>query len=392
MFIIHLGSSGFPKDTTAALKRIKLTYKGLKSAGCNPLIISKHSLNASDEIKRIGRYQGVPYILTSSILTRPDNFIIRKLNRLSGNYAELKLLVKKRKSIHAAIFSGPSFFELIYYRLLSKVLHFKLVVQYVELSSAITYKRKLINLISARLNDNYRFYLCDGIIVISEFLKDRVRAKNKKLPVIKIPAICNFEEFNLPIHISSQNYLMYCGAVGYFSVIEFIIDLFCKLQETKLYQGNLLLAIGGGLSEEKLSFNLEQKINESEFKDRIILKTNVPHQELINIYMGAELLIVPMRNVLQDIAGFHHKVGEYCAARKPIISTNLGEMKFYFKDGISAILAEEYTIESYLKKLSEILPFKDKLEIIAEKGHKVGIEKLNYLSYGKDLKQFIDDL
>jgi len=392
MLIIHLGTSGFPIETTAIIQRIKLTHKGLKLAGCNPLIISKHSLNQTKNSKRFDRYSGIPFILTSILLSRPDNFIIRKLNRLSGYIGELILLVKKRKSISAAIFSGPSFFELIYYRLLSKILHFKLIIQYVELSSAITYKRKWSSLINARLLDNYRFFFCDGIIVISEFLRNRVISKNKKLLLIKIPAICDFEEFKLSETITQSNYLMYCGAIGYYSVIEFVIDLYCKLRQSGCYQGDLLLAIGGSAKSADLSDTLNKKINDCAYSDSIILKNNVPHKELINIYLGAELLIVPMRNVLQDIAGFHHKVGEYCAAQKPIISTNLGEMKYYFQDGVSAILADDYTIESYLKKLCEVLPFKNKLKDIAFKGHKVGFEKLNYLSYGKELKQFIDNI
>lgn len=392
MFIIHLGSSGFPQETTAIIQRIKLTHKGLKLAGCNPLIISKHSLNQKEKNNRLNRSYGIPYILTSILLTRPDNFIIRKLNRISGYIGELILLVKKRKSIHAAIFSGPSFIELVHYRLLSKILHFKLIVQYVELSSAITYKRKWSNSINAWLQDNYRFFFCDGIIVISEYLKNRVYSKNKKLPLIKIPAISDFEEFKPTESITPSNYLMYCGAIGYYSVIEFVIDLYSKLRESGCYKGKLLLAIGQGNRDKDMSDRLTNKINKCEFCESIILNINVPHKDLINIYLGAELLIVPMRDALQDIAGFHHKVGEYCAAKKPIISTNLGEMKFYFKDGISAILAEDYTIESYLKKLCEILPLKENLKTIAEGGHKVGLEKLNYLNYGKELKQFIFDV
>lgn len=392
MFILHLGSSGFPKETTAIIQRIKLTHKGLKLAGCNPLIISKHSLNQTEKNNRLSRYYGIPYILTSILLTRPDNFVIRKLNRFSGYIGELILLIKKRKCIHAAIFSGPSFVELVHYRLLSKILHFRLIIQYVELSSAITYKRKWYSKINAKLLDNYRVFFCDGIIVISEYLKDRVFLKNKKLPLIKIPAICDFEEFKLSETITPSNYLMYCGAIGYYSVIEFVIDLYNKLRKSGCYEGKLLLAIGQGDRDKDMSDKLIAKINECEFSENIILKINVPHQELIHIYMSAELLIVPMRDALQDIAGFHHKVGEYCAAKKPIISTNLGEMKFYFKDGISAILADEYTLESYLKKLCEVLPLKDNLKAIAEEGHKVGFEKLNYLSYAKELKQFICDV
>lgn len=392
MFIIHLGSSGFPKDNSAIVQRIKLTYKGLKMSGCNPLIISKHSLYEEDKNKRISRYQGIPYILTSPILTRPHNFFVRNTNRLMGYVGELIILVKKHKSIDTAIFSGPQFLELVYYRLLSKVLHFKLIVQYVEMSTAITYNRKKTAHINAILNDNYRFYFCDGIIVISELLKNHVLSKTKTLPIIKIPAICDFEEFESAKNIIQGEYLMFCGGLGYFSVIEFIIDLYCKLRELESYQGKLLLAIGVGRNDEEFLTDLNNIIKDCGYGESIILKTNVPHKELINFYLRAELLIAPFRNVVQDIAGFHHKVGEYCAAGKPIISTNLGEMKHYFKDGISAILADEYILDSYVGKLIEILPFKEKLKSIAEEGHKVGIENLNYLRYGTELKQFIDNL
>ena len=184
---------------------------------------------------------------------------------------------------------------------------------------------------------------------------------------------------------------MYCGSLGYLPVIEFVIDLFCKLKEISAYNGKLLLALGGyGKLGE---FNgVIKRIDDSIYGKDIILKTNVPHNELIKIYLGAELLIVPMRNYIRDIAGFHHKIGEYCAARKPIISTNYGELSYYFNDGISAILADEYTIDSYVDKLKTVLPHKDKLKMIAEGGFQVGSEKLNYLNNGTILREFILEL
>jgi len=389
MFIFHLGNSGFPSGTNAVMQRIGLTFKGLKLAGCNPLVISKHSLYEAENRKRINRYQGIPYIYTSILTTRPDNFIIRNLNKISGYFGELFLLIKKRKSIQAAIFYGPSFIELVYYRILSKILRFKLIIQYVELISEIQ-PNHIVHGLNGKAFDNYCFVFCDGIIVISEFLRNRSLSKNKSLPIIKIPAICDFEEFQQITGKKYQaNYLMYCGSIGYYSVIEFIIDLYCRLRELGFYQGRLLLAIGIGDKNETSYLELINKIEGCGYGDSIVLEKNVPHVRLIEIYLSAELLIVPLRNVIQDIAGFHHKVGEYSAAEKPIISTNRGEVQYYFRDGISAILADEYTIESYLQKLSEVLPFKEQLKKIAEEGHKVGKEKLNYMNYGFELKQFI---
>jgi glycosyltransferase involved in cell wall biosynthesis len=388
MFIIHLGSSGFPLGT-AQMQRIRLTFKGLNLAGSNPLIINKHSVYKTEDRKRINRYQGIPYVFLSALISRPDNFISRNLNKFSGDLSELFFLIKKRKHIQTAIFYDASFLLLLYYRLLSKVLNFKLIIQYVELRSSIHKRRNFFTRLNDLAFDNFCFYLCDGIIVISEFLRNRTLSKNKNLPLIKIPAICDFDEFDIRQQNTKNNYLMYCGTMAYLPVVLFVLELYCKLVQHDLYNGNLLLAIGGSGSDESGFKSIEEKIDNSGFANRIFFRKNVPHKELISLYLDAELLIVPMRNIEQDIAGFHHKIGEYTAAAKPIISTNLGELRYYFKDGFSAILADEYSYESYIKKLSKILYDKETLQIIGEEGFKVGQEKLNYKTYSDELNQFL---
>jgi glycosyltransferase involved in cell wall biosynthesis len=340
----------------------------------------------------MSRYQGIPYLYTSVLINRPDNFLARNLNKISGYFGELAFLVKKRKSIQAAIFSGPSMAELVYYRIISKVLGFKLIIQYVELVSEIQSRERRIAYVNGIIFDNYCFHFCDGIITISEFLRTRARSRRKSLPIIKIPAICDFDEFTKVVNVVQSDFLMYCGSVGYISVIEFIIDVYCQLRKFNHYQGRLFLAIGAGENTSGMYLGLINKIKKSGYGESIVLEINVPHRKLIEFYLSAELLIVPLRDVVQDVAGFHHKVGEYCAAKKPIISTNRGELQYYFKDGVSAILVDDYSIDSYVKKLSEILPAKEKLKTIAEEGHKVGKEKLNYLSYGAELKAFILNL
>jgi glycosyltransferase involved in cell wall biosynthesis len=391
MFIIHLGSSGFPLGT-AQMQRIRLTFKGLNLAGSNPLIINKHSVYKTEDRKRINRYQGIPYVFLSALISRPDNFISRNLNKFSGDLSELFFLIKKRKHIQTAIFYDASFLLLLYYRLLSKVLNFKLIIQYVELRSSIHKRRNFFTRLNDLAFDNFCFYLCDGIIVISEFLRNRTLSKNKNLPLIKIPAICDFDEFDIRQQNTKNNYLMYSGTMAYLPVVLFVLELYCKLVQHDLYNGNLLLAIGGSGSDESGFKSIQEKIDNSGFANRFFFRKNVPHKELISLYLDAELLIVPMRNIEQDIAGFHHKIGEYTAAAKPIISTHLGELQYYFKDGFSAILADEYSYESYIKKLSKILYDKETLQKIGEEGFKVGQEKLNYKKYAFELKQFITEL
>ena len=388
MYIIHLGYSGFPSGN-ATIKRILLTFKAIKIGGLTPLIIDKHSIHRIEKATRVNRYQGISYVYTSQIFTRPDLLLIRNLNKLSGYVGEFVLLMKKRKKIRAAIFYQSSFVELCYYRILSKLFGFALVVQYVEFRSALPERQKLFKHINDRLFDNFSFNLCDGIIVISEYLKNYVESKNKHLPMIKIPAICNFDEFRLKESISQSHYLMYCGGILYLSVIEFVLHLYIETQNRKLYTGNLLLAIGGGENEMNGFKVLKDRINSSGYKDKINLLIDVKHDELIDLYINSELLIVPLRNTVQDRAGFHHKVGEYCASRKPIVSTNLAEMKFYFIDNESAILASEYSLESYIDRLSYILTDPNKLKKIGEAGYEVGMNNLNYKNYASVLVEFL---
>ena len=386
-YILHLGLSGFPASN-APLERIRLTFKALKNGPFTPIIINKHSVNVKDNIKRVGFYDGIPLIFTSIITYRPTSYILRNMNKLSGYLGEFLFLYKKRKKIHSAIFYESAFFELIYYRILSKCFRFKLVIQYVEFRSSIPNRQKGFIAYNDWLFDNYCFSLCDGIIVISEFLRNRVISKKQLLPIIKIPAINDFDEFKLYTRPLVCDYLMYCGSIVYLPVINFVINVYCKLKTLHLYNGSLLLVIGGKETDPNF-IALKKKIDNIGFNNSIFLYTNISHDDLVQLYLGAELLIVPIRNTLQDIAGFHHKVGEYTAACKPIISNNIGEMKYYFRDGISAILADEYIVESYITKISLSLVSKEALSSIARNGHEVGFYYLNYKTYSEELKNFL---
>jgi len=235
-------------------------------------------------------------------------------------------------------------------------------------------------------------FFCDGIIVISEFLKAKVISKKSSMKLLKIPAICDFSEFELHKDVGNDLGLMYCGSIFYLPVIYFILELYSKLRDSDVYSGNLVFAIGMGNRDNGDFEQLIDKVNNSQYSKNIQVRANVPFEELISMYLRSELLIVPLRNSIPDIAGFHHKIGEYTAAGKPIISSRFGELQYYFKDGFSAILADDYSVDSYFDKLSEVITNKERLVSIAAEGHKVGETYLNYKSYAEQLKEFLYNL
>ncbi|MFT3680270.1 MAG: hypothetical protein QM791_08340 [Ferruginibacter sp.] len=186
MYIVHVGSSYFPKGN-AAVQRIRVTYRALNEAGFSTLIINKETHRSENNMKRVNRFEGIPYVYTTAAVSRPKSWIASRFNRLTGIVGELKLLFKLRRKIGSVIlYNTSSFSELLYYRLLSWLLNFKLVFQYVEFRSSFVGSsagRKINNY----LFDNYSNRFTDGVIVISEYLRNEIRKRNSKLPLIKIP-------------------------------------------------------------------------------------------------------------------------------------------------------------------------------------------------------------
>ena len=356
-------------------------------AGFSTLIINKTSPDAKNNPGKAGHFEGIPYVYTSVHASRPDKFIPRSLNKISGYVGEFALLKKKRKTIQAAILYTSSFFELVYYRLLSAVFRFKLVIQYVEFRSSIHARKGFFTALNDRLFDNYCHRFCDGIIVISEFLKDHVRSKTDKIQVVKIPAINDFGAKTSMPSVKRQPYLMYCGTIEYLEVIKFILEVFAGLKLQKGYHGRLLLIISG--SNVKNWEALRSILDREDYQDLVEIRSNIKHSELLSFYDGADLLMIPLRDSIQDRARFPHKIGEYTASKRPILSTNVGEMRSYFKNGISAILADKYSVDDYIDTLSRYL-VSDELTSIGLSGYQVGMENFHYANYEDVLKGLVN--
>jgi glycosyltransferase involved in cell wall biosynthesis len=391
MYIIHLGFSGFPTGN-AAVQRVKSTFKAIKYAGYTPVIINKQSVHKKvDYNKRVNRFEDLIFIDTSPVLIKQDSFIKRNLNKLQGIINEFGLLRSKKKKIHSAIFYASSFYELMYYRLLSKLFGFNLVIQYVEHRSSIPERDSFFTRINDKLFDRYCSRFCDGVIAISEFLKNEIYKKNPELPVLKIPAVCNFEDFETVKPASFDfSYYLYCGTVYYVPVVEFVLSFFEKVKDEQIYNGKIIFIIGGG---DKKNHNfIKELFEKSRYKDDVILHSNIPYDTLLSLYKSAELLIIPLRNNIQDIARFPHKVSEYTASGRPLISSKIGELKHYFINQESALLADEYNVDMYVNTMRKMKAENVDLDEIGRKGHEIGYNNFHYLSHVENLKTFFNKL
>jgi hypothetical protein len=220
------------------------------------------------------------------------------------------------------------------------------------------------------------------VVGISDFLVNIVRQGDQQKPVLKIPAIVDFSKFTSQAQ-PTEDFFLYCGQAGYYAVISFIIGAYEKISHGDF---GLYLVSNGNAADMKV---VKDRIMASTKASQIKLFSALPVQHLVDLYMTSRALLIPLRNTQQDIARFPHKIGEYCAAGKPIISTRIGEVGKYFKDGENALLADTYNEEEFAAKMQFVVDEPEKAAAIGRKSYALGKENFDHISLGKKLKEFI---
>lgn len=389
--IVFLGESRFPFGL-AAVQRMTLMAKALLYIGIKPIIICrKGSWNANEHVDfdYKGNFEGINYIYTSKVVHKPKGFLRRNIQKLKGIYGEYKYLkqLKRDGGISLAIVANRKLFHVIRYIIYSSYLNFPIALNLVEMASSMQERTNFFTKINDYLLDKYIIKLFDGALPISDKFVNYYKSVSPVKPNLKLPIICDFEKFNIQ-KSNTEPYFLYCGSFAYKEVINFVIEAYqsiCDKEKTMLY-----MIVSGGTRNEINLF--EQEINKSFKKTSIKLFSNIPYEELVKLYTNALALLIPLRPTMQDSSRFPHKIGEYLASGNPVITTNVGEIKNYFEDGKTALIADTYSIESFADKLQYVLVNPETARLIGSKGKEIGLKEFDYKTHGIRLKQFLQEI
>lgn len=233
------------------------------------------------------------------------------------------------------------------------------------------------------LFERFAFLMVDGVLPISDYLIDIVKKYNPSISILKTPVLTDVNKIEGVKVNKIENKFLFCGAAAFIEVIEMIISSFELVKDSHVM---LTLICGGSQKEIE---RLELLISKSKKQDKIELLYDLEYTELIRNYKSSLALLIPLRPTIQDIARFPHKIGEYAAAARPIITNNYGEPANYFTDEVSALLANEYTPECIAGKMNFIVENKDLANTIGLKGQEVAKEHFDYIKYSASLDLFL---
>ena len=336
-----------------------------------------------------GEFQDIKYVFACGTPERPSSWTLRKILRVKGLVGELLVLrkISKFSQIQGALISSGNFFDILYYRLLSSLFSFPLVLTLVESFSAIIQTESISARINAFLLDHFAPRLAHGILPISEHLSSTTQRTVPRKPILKVPVLVDFDRFENIHKQSGEKYLLYCGSLGYLEVIRFILKAFQYSALTKdVY---LYLVVSGSPAHFD---ELSKDIANIKKAERVKVYTRLSDEQLTQLYTNAYALLIPLRPILRDIARFPHKIGEYCASGRPIATSACGEIPLYFQHGKNAMISQLFDAQSYARIIDQLIADPALAEKIGSEGRAVAAREFDYTLYGPRIKQFIASL
>ena len=187
-----------------------------------------------------------------------------------------------------------------------------------------------------------------------------------------------------------QSNFTYCCGAAYLLRNRLVLDAFKMLiSEEKLSYISLVLVLIGSTDELDAVSRLTIDMGIS---DNIIIKNQISQAELYDTFDSSIGLIIPLNpDNLQDTARFSQKIAEYVASKRPIITSNVGEIPYYFKDNETAKIVP-YSVEGYFNGMKTLAENHNLADEIGAGGYNVGCENFDYEKVGKEMKTFIECL
>lgn len=389
---VHVGISGFPFGS-AAINKCIAVYESLYHQRIDFLIVNNravHKKNIPVPIERTGTINNLNYTYTSPSPYKSDSFFGRRtanfLGRVNEFFLLLKLCIANDIDVMFYYPTNGSFLELIYYRFFSKIFGFPLIAQYVEYRTSFKSDAKPHEKVAHYLFDKYFMRFVDAVLPISEYLIEHLKRRGYAKPFIKVPPLTDFRQFQVERQGAEEDYFLYVGTAGYIEAIEFITKSFDASAQQDYH---LHLVVNGSASQMRV---VEDLVGKMKKKDKVRLFSNLKYAHLVHKYIHARALLIPLTDSIQDKARFPQKISEYLASGNPIITTNFGEVPYYFVNEQNALVSKHYDINEYAAKMDFVVYNPDMAREIGKAGKDTGLKYFDFNSYGAEIKKMIMSL
>lgn len=235
-----------------------------------------------------------------------------------------------------------------------------------------------------KLIDNY----FNGLIVLSIFLK-RMAIKNgvKNNKIILIPHFINFRLFSnndrKKYNEFTNRTICFCGSPSIPNGILDLVEAFKILKETHKNLKLLIIGAVNKMIQEEINL-ICTEIN----SDDIIFTGFLNRTDVLNHLASCDILINPRKSGSRAEAGFPTKLGEYFATKKPVVSTNTGDIGNYCKNGQELLIVKPDSPQSIADAISSLINNETWANEIGLRGYNWAFQNLDANENAKKLIEY----
>lgn len=370
----------YPVAFTAANTKVELMGRGLRALGNRVLVIN--GVIGRTTAQGAGSSGVLAYVSFPQRISKYWGWIF-------NIHSLFKLLRKHRQrdAKNIIVLGASYYFLFLIYVMLGRWLGYRLVVMFDEWH--ITGMETKISKKANAVMFDYTFgYFLDGILPISEFLEEKAARFGKKQ--LRLPVLAEYGVLPGCSPSGRQyGYFLYCAHAGYLRVILVLLDALVKYAATGREE-TLMLILSG--KAEQLNC-VRREIELRGLNGRVEVRTKVPFKELHELYQQALALLIPLDpDSIQDQARFSQKIAEYLAAARPIITTDVGEIPYYFTDCEDAVIASSHSSDGYTEAMLRAAADLEEASKIGCRGHALGERTFDYRDHCRKLSSFFETI
>ncbi len=218
---------------------------------------------------------------------------------------------------------------------------------------------------------------CDGLFVITPSLRDyyieETGIDSQKVKVINM--IVDEERFKGLDEVEPENRISYCGTISEEKDgVSYLIKSFAEISDE--YK-NYKLYIIGRFENKKTKKNVLELVKELNLDEKIVFTGPVKPDQMPILLKKSRLLALARPIQKQKAFGFATKIGEYLMTERPVVMTDVGNVKEYLIDGENVILARPNDEKDFAEKIRWVLQNKKAAEDIGKKGRDAAMQFFN---------------
>lgn len=239
-----------------------------------------------------------------------------------------------------------------------------------------------------------QFPLLDGVVVISDTLGELAKSYcNPQCEIVKVPIMVDFNKYELDDKSSEETipYIFHSGTLkeqkdGILGVFEAFGKACQKLEQPIKFIST------GKIEKSPHKREILGLIEKYNLQDKLIFTGYLTDEELRDKLSHASLVIINKYRTQQNKYCFSTKLGEYMAASKPVIITNVGEAMNYLKADDNAYIVESENNDALALAIVNVFNHLGEARMVGVNGKKTCRENFDYRSQSKVLCDFLKSI